>query len=220
MPLEIKPSCVICAWRASCKKQFSMTDPSRCPEYTRDVLIKDYPGRKGVKLLVTGRPGCGKTTLVERLLVRLKDVKAGGFFTREIREKGERKGFRIITLDKREGLLAHVDHKGGLTVGKYAVNVEDLEKVGVDSILRAIKESDLVVIDEIGKMELFSNLFREAVEMAVRGEKPLVATVPAEGVPFVEELKAMPEIHILTLTEHNRDEILEEAIRHVKGDIP
>src|SRR5512143_2930794 len=145
MPREIKPSCVICAWRGECKKQFSMVDPSHCPDFTLDVSIKNYPGRKGVKVLVSGMPGCGKTTLVERLLVRLKDVKAGGFFTREIREKGERKGFRIITLDKREGVLAHVDMKGGLKVGRYVVNLEDLETVGVDSITRALRDCDLVV---------------------------------------------------------------------------
>ncbi len=220
MPLEIKPSCVLCAWRRDCKKQYSMVDPSRCQDFTLDVLIKDYPGKKGVKVLISGRPGCGKTTLVERLLVRLKDVKAGGFFTREIRDKGERKGFRIITLDKREGVLAHVDLKGGITVGKYVVNLEDLEGVGVDSIVRALKDCDLVVIDEIGKMELMSNRFREVVEIAVRGDKQLVATVPSEGVPFVEELKKMEGVHVITLTEGNRDQAVEEVARHLSGDIP
>ena len=220
MPLDIKPSCVLCAWRRDCKKQYSMADPSRCQDFTQDVLIKDYPGKKGVKVLISGLPGCGKTTLVERLMVRLKDVKAGGFVTREIREKGERKGFRIITLDKREGVLAHVDIKGGLKVGRYAVNLEDLERVGVDSVVRALKDCDLVVIDEVGKMELMSDRFREVVEIAARGDKALVATVPSEGVPFVEEMKRMPGMHVIMLTEKNRDGAVDEVARHLSGDIP
>jgi nucleoside-triphosphatase len=218
MSRGIKPSCVICAWRASCQKQFSMLDPSHCPDFTRDVTVKDYPEKKGVKVLIQGEPGTGKTTLVERLMTRLKDVKAGGFITREIREKGDRKGFRIITVDKQEGVLAHVDIKGGLKVGKYAVNLEDLENVGVASIIRALNEDDLVIIDEIGKMELLSGHFREVVLMALDSAKPLVATIASDGPPFVEEVKARGDVHLLTLTNKNRDEILEETLRHLEGE--
>ena len=212
----IKPSCVICAWRQTCKKQFSIADPSHCPEYSRDVSIKDFPGKKGIKVLVEGLPGTGKTTLVERVLTRLKDMKAGGFVTREIRQGGERKGFRIITLDKEEGVLAHEDQHGDMKVGKYAVNLETLEKVGVASIERAMKEGDLVVIDEIGKMELFSGRFRDMVEIALNSDKQVLATVPAEGPPFVEEIKARKDIHLIKLTPGNRDEVLEEVIRHLE----
>lgn len=220
MSPAIKPSCVICAWRQSCKKQFSVIDPSHCPDFTLDVTVKDYPGKKGVKVLIQGAPGTGKTTLVERLITRLKDVRPGGFFTREIREKGDRTGFRIITIDKQEGVLAHVDIKGGLKVGRYAVNLEDLENVGVASIMRALKEDDLLIIDEIGKMELLSGHFKEVVLMALDSEKQLVATIALEGPPFVEEIKGRADVHLLTITKANRDEILEETLRHIEGDIP
>lgn len=212
----IKPSCVICAWREHCKKQFSISNPSHCPEFSLDVSVKDYPGKKGVKVLIEGEPGSGKTTLVERLITRLKDRKMGGFLTREIKEHGERAGFRIITLDKQEGLLAHVDIAGGLKVGKYTVNVEDLEKVGVKSVERALREDDVIVIDEIGKMELFSNRFREMVDIALNGEKQVVATVALEGPPFIEEIKHKNDIHLIRLTKDNRDEVLEEVVRHLE----
>lgn len=220
MSPTIKPSCVICAWRQDCKKQFSIMDPSHCPDFTLDLTVKDYPGKKGVKVLIQGAPGTGKTTLVERLITRLKGVRPGGFFTREIREKGERTGFRIITVDKQEGVLAHVDIKGGLKVGRYTVNLEDLENVGVASIIRALKEDDLLLIDEIGKMELLSGHFMEVVQMALDSEKPLVATIGVDGPPFAEELKGRTDVHLLTLTKSNRDEILEETLRHLEGDIP
>jgi len=215
-----RASCVICAWREACKKQFSMADPSHCPDFARDLSIKDYPGKKGVKILVQGAPGTGKTTLIERLVTKLNDRKTGGFFTREMREKGERVGFRIVTLDKREGVLAHRDLHGGLKVGKYTVNLEDLENVAVDSIIMALREDDLILIDEIGKMELFSNHFKEIVEAAINHEKPLVATVALDGPPFTEEIKSLPGVHLLTLTAANRDELLEEVMAHLRGDIP
>lgn len=216
----IRPSCVVCAWREHCKKQFSISNPSNCPEFSLDVSVKDYPGKKGIKVLIEGEPGSGKTTLVERLITRLKYRKMGGFLTREIRERGERAGFRIITLDKQEGLLAHVDIAGGLKVGKYTVNVEDLEKVGVKSVERALREDDVVVIDEIGKMELFSGRFREMVDIALNGEKQVVATVALEGPPFIEEIKHKKDIHLIRLTKDNRDEALEEVIRHLEEVSP
>jgi nucleoside-triphosphatase len=219
MSSGIKPSCVICAWRASCQKQFSMLDPSHCPDFTRDVTVKDYPEKKGVKVLIQGEPGTGKTTLVERLITKLKGVRVGGFLTREIREKGDRKGFRLITVDKQEGVLAHVDIRGGLKIGKYTVNLEDLENIGVASVIRALKEDDLVLIDEVGKMELLSGHFMEVVLMALDSAKPLVATISMDGPPFVEEVKGRGDVHLLTLTKANRDEILEEALRHLEGDI-
>jgi len=216
MPSDIKPSCVICAWRGSCNKKFSITDPSRCPEYTLDLSIKELPGKQGVKLLIEGMPGSGKTTFIERLITRL-DVRAGGFFTREIKEKGERRGFRIITVDKREGVLAHEDIKGGLRVGRYGVNLEDLENIGVASILQALKEDDLIVIDEIGAMELFSNHFKEVVEIALGSMKPLVATVSTEGPQFVDDVKHAPGVRLLTLTKDNHDALLDEAVSILKG---
>ena len=216
MPFSIKPSCVICAWRTGCNKQFSIANPSHCPDFSLDVSVKRYPGKKGVKVLVEGRPGSGKTTLVERLIMKLgKDKRVGGFFTREIREMGERKGFSIISVDKQEGVLAHVNFTGSFKVGKYAVDLEPLEKIGVASIERALRDDELIVIDEIGKMALFSGHFAQVVDIAFESEKPLVATIPDDLLPFVEGLKAKDGVKVLTLTPDNREEILDEALKLV-----
>ena len=215
----IRPSCVICAWRAGCQKKYSITNPATCPDFTLDVSIKDLPGKKGVKLLIEGEAGVGKTTLMERLITKLKDVRAGGFVTREIRESGERKGFRIISLDKQEGILAYEGLPGAFRVGKYTVNLEDLEKVGVRAVERALRDDELVIIDEIGKMELFSPRIRDIVDMALLSDKPLVATIPTDGPAYVEEIKLRKDVHLIRLTKENRDTVLDEVVAHVKGDV-
>ena len=114
---------------------------------------------------LTGRPGIGKTTVLLRIVEELKkrDLKIGGLISQEIRRAGTRVGFKIIDLDSgREGWLAHVRQPVGPKVGKYRVCMKDLESIGVDAILRALREADIVVIDEIGPMELFSQLFQKS----------------------------------------------------------
>src|SRR4030065_370938 len=115
--------------------------------------------------LLTGSPGTGKTTAIRQAIART-NARAGGFYTEEIRSGGSREGFKIVTLDGQEGILAHVGITGPRRVSKYGVDTTSLEKIGVNAIHRAIKEDDVIVIDEIGKMELFSPYFQEAVLQA------------------------------------------------------
>jgi len=110
--------------------------------------------------LLTGRPGTGKTSLIKQVAAQMKG-KAGGFYTEEIRTRGIREGFRLITLDGEETILAHVSFHSPYRVSKYGVDSKTLEQVGVPALRRAAQQCDLVIIDEIGKMELFSTAFRE-----------------------------------------------------------
>ena len=104
--------------------------------------------------LLTGRPGTGKTSLIRQALARIK-AKAGGFYTEEIRTRGIREGFRLVTLDGQDTILAHVSIKSPHRVSKYGVDIDSLDKVGVAALQRAAEECDLIVIDENGKMELY-----------------------------------------------------------------
>lgn len=154
-------------------------------------------------LLITGRPGCGKTTLVAEAAAAVGG-RAGGFYTREVRAGGQRVGFEVVTLDGRRGRLAHVDVKGPYRVGKYGVDLEAFEAAGVGALERAVREKELIVIDELGKMELFSARFRRAVEAAVNSGKPVLATVMLTSHPWVDGLKAHPEARLILLTPENR----------------
>ncbi len=162
-------------------------------------------------LLITGRPGCGKTTLVAEAAAAVGG-RAGGFYTREVRAGGQRVGFEVVTLDGRRGRLAHVEVKGPHRVGKYGVDPESFEAVGVDALERAVQEKELIVIDELGKMELFSARFRRAVEAAVKSGKPVLATVMLTSHPWADGLKAHPEARLIFLTPENRAQVRAEVV--------
>jgi nucleoside-triphosphatase THEP1 len=117
------------------------------------------------KVLLTGRPGSGKTTLVKRVVNELAQS-AGGFYTEEIRERGQRVGFKLVTLEGREAVLAHVDFKTPQRVGKYGLDLSALDTIGAEAIRTAVSTRELVVIDEIGPMEIRSAVFCNVVNDA------------------------------------------------------
>lgn len=155
-------------------------------------------------VFVTGKPGIGKTTIIERVLEQL-DVEAGGFYTREIREGGSRVGFSIVGLHGERGMLAHVDLDGPYRVGRYGVNRDDLERVGVAAIERAMESSDLIVMDEIGRMELCSEAFRSAVMRALDSRKPVFGTIQARQNEFLDSVRARADVEIFTVGTANRE---------------
>jgi nucleoside-triphosphatase len=165
----------------------------------------------GRTILLTGRPGVGKTTIVRDIAEQLGDA-AGGFYTSEVRERGHRRGFKIVTLDANEGVLSHVDIKGPPRVGKYGVNLRDLEEIGVAALLRAMDEGSCVVVDEIGKMELYSQPFRNAVLAAVEGDSLVVGTLMKSRNRWTDELKALPQVTTLEVTEANRDHMARRVL--------
>jgi len=158
----------------------------------------------GKTILLTGRPRVGKTTIIKEVVKRLPG-RAGGFYTEEIKERGRRQGFRIVTLDGQEGILAHVNVSSCYRVSKYGVDLVSLEKVGVTAIQHAIVISDCVVIDEIGKMELFSAAFKEAVLAAVESEKLVLGTIMLRSHPWADAIKSHPQVNLIKITEANRD---------------
>jgi len=172
----------------------------------------------GRTILLTGRPGVGKTTIIKSIADRLGDA-AGGFYTAEIREGGRRRGFKIVTLAGAVGILSHVDIKGPPRVSRYGVNLRDLEHVGVAALRRAIAEADCVVVDEIGKMELFSERFRDAVMEAMQSDRAMVGTVMQGSNRWVDELKNLPEVTILEVTEANREGMAQRVLDLIRAPL-
>lgn len=160
-------------------------------------------------LLITGIPGTGKTTLLVKLARRLADLHPAGFYTEEIREGGLRRGFRLVSLDGREGILSHVDFRGSNRVGRYGVDIRGFETFLGDLDLEESPAS-VVFIDEIGKMECFSLRFAELMRELLGSGKTVVATVALKGSGFIAEVKERPDCEIRELTITNRDKLVDE----------
>jgi nucleoside-triphosphatase len=171
----------------------------------------------GRTLLLTGHPGVGKTTVIQQVAAVL-GLRAGGFYTEEISGPGGRKGFRLVTLDGHEVVMAHMDIRTRHRVGRYGVDVATLDSVGVAAIRKAIDSRDAaaVVIDEIGKMEMFSGEFRGAVLKAMSSSKIVVATVMQKNHDWVSALKAMPQVTVWEITKANRDAMPGRVIQWIE----
>lgn len=174
----------------------------------------------GRTLLLTGRPGVGKTTVIQKVAHALGN-RAGGFYTEEIRRaNGRRQGFRLVTLDGNRATMAHTDLRGEgrPQVSRYGVDVEAVEKTGVAAVHQAIASGRIVIIDEIGKMELYCETFQQAVNEAVESENPVLATVMRGSHPWVDELKWREQTQVWEVTIDNRDALPERTLRWLNVD--
>ena len=168
--------------------------------------------------LLTGRPGTGKTSLIKQVVAELK-VKAGGFYTEEMRSRGTRLGFRLITLDGDQAVLSHIDFDKRYRVGKYGVDIDSLDRVGVSALQRAARQADLVVIDEIGKMELLSANFREAVQQIISSDKGVLGTIMLNSNPWADAIKRQPQVNLAEVTRANYQQVLDNLRRWLKEAI-
>lgn len=159
--------------------------------------------RESVNVLLTGRPGIGKTTLIKRL-IEASSLSKGGFYTEEVREKGQRVGFSLITLDGKRSLLAHLKTKSPYRVGRYGVDIDTFEAIGVESTRKAISTNDIIIIDEIGRMELFSRKFREVVLQALKTGRVL-ATIKRGRGDFIDKIKSRKDVRVLEVNLENRE---------------
>jgi len=170
-------------------------------------------GPTGSNLLLTGPPGVGKTTLIRKVIEPL-DIKVGGFWTEEIRSEGRRVGFRI-TSNVGEDVLAHVNSPSPFRVAKYGVNVSAFERVGVAAIEEAVADADLIVMDELGRMELFSKRFQEVALRALDSPKPVLGVIQNRADPFLDSIRARSDVAVVRVTPENRGLILDDLTGHL-----
>jgi nucleoside-triphosphatase len=167
-------------------------------------------------IFITGLPGCGKTTLIKEILKEL-NIPAKGFFTEEIRKEGERIGFKIVTLNKKEGILAEKGFKSPFKVSKYGVILKDLEEIGVKEIEEGLKGDFLIVVDEIGKMGLFSNKFKEVILKALDSKNKILGTIMEKENQFCDKIKQRKDAKVFYLTRENREKIKKEILWHFQS---
>lgn len=187
-----------------------------------------------VHVLITGFPGVGKTSLVKKVC----DILAGGgssvcgFYTEEVREQRTRIGFDVVTLDGQRSPLARVSgaaasgemqRQSSPHVGKYLVDVKSFEEASLATLKLPLPPKTVVVIDEIGKMEMFSKPFQEAVR-AVFGipNCVIMATIPVSKgnpIPLVKELVSRNDTRVFTVSLENRDTIVHDIVSVLKTSL-
>lgn len=169
--------------------------------------------REPQRILLTGPPGCGKTTAIMKIVGALKSrLRMAGFYTEEIREAGRRQGFRWHRLDGRTGVLAHIEIKGPYRVGKYGVDIESFDREAVSVLDPQAADVDLFVVDEIGKMECFSDAFVKAIRRLLHAERSMLATAARKGPGLIQEAKSYPGVQLLRLSTANRNEAAQQVI--------
>ncbi|AMM41756.1 cancer-related nucleoside-triphosphatase [Candidatus Desulfofervidus auxilii] len=176
-----------------------------------------------LKILITGPPRIGKTTIIKKITQFLKERKypLRGFYTEEIKEKGKRLGFKLVTLDGKEIIFSHVDIESPYKVGKYKVDVLSLENHL--SILIPLCSEEIIIIDEIGKMECFSQKFRKVIWDLFFKPNPILGSISLKGNKFIEKIKHLPQVRLMEVNQENRNILVETiiteiALKSIKGN--
>ncbi|MGH3922552.1 MAG: NTPase, partial [Pseudonocardiaceae bacterium] len=193
--------------------------PTRLPRVT-DTACPEL-ALQPLRLLVEGPPKIGKTVVLRCLveLLRERETVVGGFVTDEIREHDRRVGFAVCDLAGPEAVLAHQDFQTGVRVGRFGVDVSAFERVALPALRRAQERRGVVIIDELGRMELASAPFVEAVDALLAGSLPVVATVHISEHPVTDALKRRADVERIAVTEANRDELPAQLFRQLMRSV-
>jgi nucleoside-triphosphatase len=165
-------------------------------------------------ILITGKPGVGKTTCIRKIAGSLEERHPIGFYTQEIREHGIRVGFELVGLGNRRLLLAHTGISSRYRVGKYRVDIAGFEEYLTFLPILSGKNS-VFILDEIGKMECFSPIFRDMITRLLESDCLLIATIAKRGDPFIEAIKSRGDISLFTVTKENRDTIPQQILEKI-----
>jgi len=167
-------------------------------------------------ILLTGPQGVGKTTVIKKLCVDVAHLNPVGFYTEEIRERGVRKGFALVSLDGRRSVLSHVDIRSHHRVGKYGVDITGFEQF-LSTVDFDHPTCGLIVIDEIGKMECLSPEFERLLLRLLDSDKRLAATIALKGGGIIEQAKRRADVHLLRVTAESRNALPRRIVELLAG---
>ena len=181
---------------------------------------------KALKVGITGLPQAGKTDILHRVIDMLEGegIKVGGMITEAILDGGKRVGFNVMDWETKEKeVMAHKDietETSRMRVEDFGVNVEAIDRIGVPAIMKAIEDADVIVIDEIGRMEVLSHEFIKAVKETFDMDKPLIITLHKKSRnPLLQDIRRRDDVRILEVTPINRSILPYKIVRLVKEEL-
>jgi nucleoside-triphosphatase len=167
-----------------------------------------------MNIFLTGLPGIGKTTIIKKVIEKLNRSTCG-FFTTEEKEGETRVGFKVETLFGMQGMLAHKELKSKYRVGNYGIAVTGFEKIVSRELERCLRGSSIIIIDEIGRMELFSRRFQELVLACLDAPNPVLGTIMHGYHPYVEKVKKREDVKIFEVTKQNRNQLVDLLVKEL-----
>lgn len=226
MAYDERKLCVTCAWRGTCQLKYSMPGgvALHCVEYTRDVSLKEPEEElRKRNVLIIGPAAIGKTTLVKRVLERT-GLRAGGYLTRKVKTGLFKSQFELVLLSDNARVVTLTDSKGvpgWVRAGKQYVNVAAVDAVLVPALQEAVRsgETDLIVLDEVGRLECLSELFRRQVVDCITSRKSILATMSVGGRDdeFLLSLESRSDVTVLPIGYENRDRLVEQVAFMLTG---
>ena len=171
-------------------------------------------------ILLTALPRTGKSTAIKKIVNMLGKENCGGFYTEEIRENGERVGFRIRTLDGKTGLLSHVDIDSEYRISRYGVDIDAFEGLCISELENAINDDNVkyIVIDEIGPMQLFSERYKELLIQLLSCKKPIIGTIFMNPYEWLDDFKKKDNVNLIEITFENRDSLPLQLVETLSKD--
>lgn len=165
-------------------------------------------------VIISGPPGIGKTTIIKHLIKDLKPLVLRGFYKEEIIDYEICKGFRIITLDYNEQILAHIHFEGPDRIGEYGLNLEGFENLVLPE-LNIRDEVELFLIDEISRMECLSKRYCNQILKILNSKIPLIASLASADIPFITSIKQREDISLLHVTYKNRESLWKNILLEI-----
>lgn len=163
-------------------------------------------------IFLTGAPSSGKTTVIKKCM-RLLEGPVQGFYTEEERIGDRRTGFMMHSLDGRSGYLAHQDVRSEFSIRRYGVSIENIELIAVPAIIP--RAGTIIILDEIGTMECYSERFREMAVTALDSPNIVIGTVALGGNDFIQQIKAREDIDITGVNPENRNSLPDIIINKI-----
>lgn len=185
--------------------------------YLRTIIFNNKENKMGTKVLLSGEPRIGKTTILKKIIQMIGECNCIGFYTEEVKNDFDRIGFDCVSLDGKRQRIADVDMPSDVRIGRYGINIKAFEDFALQTISNFSNRNKIIIIDEIGPIQLLSKKFKQQICNILSSTNCVIGTIFYEKHPDIDEIKKLPGIEIYSINNENRNTILEDIFHEIQG---